>query len=137
MYSFFRNYDIIRDRKRAINVKVNIKMILKYDDKIIEEQISGIYKKDEEELYFVDSNQNGMHFYFHDNLFVRDTKESIFSYDFKTDGSLEIYLKDYRKGTRMPLTTIYSKKDEYSFEVVYQIEGNDFKHEIKVEWEKI
>ncbi len=135
MYSFLKNYGIIRDRKRKIKMKVNIYMTVQYDQEIEEEKALGIYQKQEEILSFFDQYGNKMCFYFQDRLLIRNTKESIFSYDFKQDSHLEIYLKEYRKGTRIAIQVLSYQKKDASFEVTYQIEGNDFFHKIRLEWE--
>ena len=114
-------------------MKVKVKMRLQYEKETIEEEVFGIRK--ENELFFFTHEKIAMHFYFAQRLFVRDTKESIFSYHFEKNGSLEIYLKEYQKGTRMPLTTKLYRQEDTSLEVIYEIEGNDDTHHLMVEWE--
>ena len=133
MYSFSLNCGIIRDRKKEILMKVNIKLDLQYENERVNEEISGILKDDE--LFFVTKENNKMHFYLKERLFVRDTLETIFSYHFDKEGSLEIYLKEYQKGTRMDLTTEVYEVRSNALEVVYIVLGNEAKHHLKIEWE--
>lgn len=118
-------------------MKVKIHLLLHYENENIDEYCEGIYKEQEKELFFLDSLKNSMHFYFQNHLLVRDTKESIFSYHFEREGTLEIYLKEYQKGTRILLTTKLNQYEEGKVHLEYQIEGNDFFHTLKLEWEMI
>ena len=48
--------------------------------------------------------------------------------------NFEVFLKDLKQTGFVPMKTFKINKDRESFEVIYEIEGNDFKHEFKVEW---
>ena len=48
--------------------------------------------------------------------------------------NFEVFLKDLKQTGFVPMQTFNINKDNTNYEVIYQIEGNDFKHEFKVEW---
>ena len=50
------------------------------------------------------------------------------------DSDNEVFLKDLKQTGFVPMKTFKINKDRESFEVIYEIEGNDFKHVFKVEW---
>ena len=56
-----------------------------------------------------------------DNIMLRETEDTILSYKFVENEktNFEVFLKDLKQTGFVP---------------IYEIEGNDFKHEFKVEW---
>lgn len=71
-----------------------------------------------------------------DNIMLRETEDTILSYKFVENEktNFEVFLKDLKQTGFVPMKTFKINKDRESFEVIYEIEGNDFKHEFKVEW---
>ena len=64
---------------------------------------------------------------------LRETEDTILSYKFVENEktNFEVFLKETGF---VPMKTFNINKDNTTYEVIYQIEGNDFKHEFKVEW---
>ena len=71
-----------------------------------------------------------------DNIMLRETEDTILSYKFVENEktNFEVFLKDLKQTGFVPMKTFKINKDRDSFEVIYEIDGNDFKHEFKVEW---
>ena len=67
---------------------------------------------------------------------LRETEDSILSYKFVKNEktNFEVYLKDLKQTGLVPMKTFTITKKVNFYEVVYQIEGNDFKHTYNVEW---
>ena len=68
----------------------------------------------------------------YDDIWARDIGPTFIVENEKTN--FEVFLKDLKQTGFVPMKTFKINKDRESFEVIYQIEGNDFKHEFKVEW---
>ena len=71
-----------------------------------------------------------------DNIMLRETEDTILSYKFVENEktNFEVFLKDLQQTDFVPMEAFTIHKDRESFEVIYEIEGNDFKHVFKVEW---
>ncbi len=71
-----------------------------------------------------------------DNIMLRETEDTILSYKFVENEktNFEVFLKDLKQTGFVPMKTFKINKDRESFEVIYEIEGNDFKHVFKMEW---
>ena len=71
-----------------------------------------------------------------DNIMLRETEDTILSYKFVENekNNFEVFLKDLKQTGFVPMQTFNINKDNTTYEVIYQIDGNDFKHEFKVEW---
>ena len=128
----------------VIIIAVKGEMTLK--DVLIKSKI----KNDNEEIFYegkgkIDSNKNLLQYhdknalltiFFNDNIMLRETEDSILSYKFVKNEktNFEVYLKDLKQTGLVPMKTFTITKKVNFYEVVYQIEGNDFKHTYNVEW---
>lgn len=74
--------------------------------------------------------------FLNDNIMLRETKDSILSYKFKENEktNFEVYLKDLKQTGAIKMKTEKIEKGKNRYQVIYQIEGNDFKHTYNVEW---
>lgn len=115
-------------------MKVFIKMQLQYEKENICEELEGIFKEDDQELIFKDLQQDTMHFYLKDKIFVRETGMSIFSYKLEEKGSLKVYLKEEKREMSIPIQVFLYEVSETTFQVHYKIEGNDQIHQLRLDW---
>lgn len=71
-----------------------------------------------------------------EDIMLRETKDSLLSYKFKEKEktNFEVLLKDLNQQGYVKMETYKIEKQKNSYKVVYQIEGNDFKHTYYVEW---
>ena len=128
----------------ALNVEKGMGLLMK--DILIKSKI----KNKDEELPFegkgtLDNEKNLIQYqddkalltiFLDDNIMLRETEDTILSYKFVENEktNFEVFLKDLKQTGFVPMKTFKINKDRESFEVIYEIEGNDFKHEFKVEW---
>lgn len=115
-----------------------IKSKIKNQDEEVTFEGRGIFDKKKNLIQYQDDHAL-LTIFLKENIMLRETTDAILSYKFKEKEktSFEVFLKDLKQRGFVPLETFSIVKEKNSFEVVYQIDGNDFKHEFKVEWEVI
>ena len=91
---------------------------------------------DEKNLIQYQDDKAVLTIFLDDNIMLRETEDTILSYKFVENEktNFEVFLKDLKQTGFVPMQTFNINKDNTTYEVIYQIEGNDFKHEFKVEW---
>ena len=114
---------------------VFIKAKLKNKDEELSYEGKGTLD-DEKNLIQYQDNKAVLTIFLNDNIMLRETEDTILSYKFVENEktNFEVFLKDLKQTGFVPMKTLNINKDNTSYEVIYQIEGNDFKHEFKVEW---
>lgn len=114
---------------------VFIKAKIKNEDEELPFEGKGTFDEKKNLIQYQD-NKAVLTIFLDDNIMLRETEDTILSYKFVENEktNFEVFLKDLKQTGFVPMKTFNIKKDNTTYEVIYQIEGNDFKHEFKVEW---
>ena len=114
---------------------VLIKSKIKTKDEELPFEGKGTFDYEKNLIQYQD-NKAVLTIFLDDNIMLRETEDTILSYKFVENEktNFEVFLKDLKQTGFVPMKTFKINKDRESFEVIYEIEGNDFKHVFKVEW---
>lgn len=114
---------------------VFIKAKIKTKDEELSFEGKGIFNENKNLIKYQD-NKAVLSIFLDEDIMLRETDDIILSYKFieNEKTNFEVFLKDLKQSGFVPMKTFNINKDKTTYEVIYQIEGNDFKHEFKVEW---
>lgn len=114
---------------------VFIKAKIKNKDEELPFEGKGTFDEKKNLIQYQD-NKAVLTIFLDDNIMLRETEDTILSYKFVENKktNFEVFLKDLKQTGFVPMKTFNINKDNTTYEVIYQIDGNDFKHEFKVEW---
>lgn len=114
---------------------VFIKAKIKNKDEELPFEGKGTYDEDKNLIQYQDDKAI-LSIFLDDDIMLRETEDTILSYKFieNEKTKFEVFLKDLKQTGYVPMQTFNIKKDRESYDVIYRIDGNDFKHEFKVEW---
>ncbi len=117
-------------------VQINTRLIA--EDQTISFHGKGIYDKKTNTLKFKDKDAK-ITILLKENILIRETEEVILSYKFMKEEPtrFEIFIKDLNKTGFLEMKTELLSKKESTFEVKYQLDGNQFTHHYFVEWRKL
>ena len=115
--------------------EVYIKSIIKNETDIFNYKGKGKIDNQKRILQYKDEKAL-LTIYIDEDIMLRETEDTILSYKFKEKQktSFEVYLKDLNQTGHVKMTTYSINKTNNSYNVIYEIDGNDYKHEFKVEW---
>lgn len=95
----------------------------------------GIFDQEQNCLKFMDQNAK-ITILLTDAILIRETEEAIISYKFSLEGlnRFEIFIKNMNQRGTLSLQTLSLEIKENYFDVIYQLDGNEFTHHYTVDW---